>query len=107
MPEIPSIGQGSVGPINRTVPASALPSGSKPLQAPEHRGDRVELSRHAELLDRLQQRPDVRNDIVKKIRDQILQDTYESPQKVDESIERFLEEERLFDELRVLRELRA
>ncbi len=88
MVEIPSIGPGSVGPINRAAALTAAyriaedrPSRSEPL------GDRVELSRHAVLLDRLRQLPDVREDLVDEVRNAITAGTYETDAKLTAAVE--------------------
>ena len=93
MAEIPSIGQGAVGPINRTAPTSAYQAtenlrrhDSEPL------GDRVELSRHAVLLDRLRQLPGVREDLVKTVREAIDNGTYETRGKLDLAVRRMLDD---------------
>ncbi len=93
MSEIPSIGQGAVGPINRTAPTSAYQAtenlrrhDSEPL------GDRVELSRHAVLLDRLRQLPGVREDLVKTVREAIDNGTYETRGKLDLAVRRMLDD---------------
>ncbi len=93
MAEIPSIGQGAVGPINPTAPTSAYQAtenlrrhDSEPL------GDRVELSRHAVLLDGLRQLPGVREDLVKTVREAIDNGTYETRGKLDLAVRRMLDD---------------
>ena len=93
MAEIPSIGPGSVGPINRAAALTAayritedLQPRSKPL------GDRVELSRHAVLLDRLRQLPDVRADLVDEVRNAIADGTYETDDNLTAAVEGLLPE---------------
>ncbi len=93
MSEIPSIGQGAVGPINRTAPTSAYQAtenlrrhDSEPL------GDRVELSQHAVLLDRLRNLPGVREDLVQAVRQALADGTYETDAKVDVAIRRMLDD---------------
>ena len=93
MTEIPSIGHGSVGPINRASPASAYQATEKPSPNGEAVvGDRVELSRHAVLLDRLQHLPDVRADLVSDARAAIKDGTYETDEKLDAAAARLLED---------------
>ena len=65
MPDISSIGHGSVGPLDRSAPSHGRRVDDAP-QRPEHdrrdgdrRGDRVELSDHARLLSRLRELPEV------------------------------------------------
>ena len=97
MPDISSIGQGSVGPVNRPEgPASSLrrPDTKEATDPPARPGILAELAVDARLLDQLRHLPDVRQDLVRTIRDAITQGTYETPQKLGEAIER------LFAELR-------
>ncbi len=93
MPEIPSIGHGAVGPINRAASISAYQSTElvrEQIEPPL--GDRVELSKHAQLLDRLRQLPEVRSDLVEQIKRSIADGTYESADKLDAAIARLLED---------------
>ncbi len=93
MAEIPSIGPGSVGPINRAAALTAAYRITEDLQQRSGPlGDRVELSRHAVLLDRLQQLPDVRADLVDEVRDAIAGGTYETDDKLTAAVEGLLPE---------------
>lgn len=95
MPDISSIGQGSVGPVNRPEgPTSSLPRSDtkEATETTARPGDRVELSEYARLLDQLRHLPDIRQDLVRTIRDAITQGTYETPQKLGEAIERLFAE---------------
>ncbi len=93
MTEISSIGHGSVGPINRAAPTSAYQATEKPSPNGEAAvGDRVELSRHAVLLDRLRHLPDVRTDLVSDVRAAIKDGTYETDEKLDAAAARLLED---------------
>ena len=95
MPDISSIGQGSVGPVNRpTGPTSSLRRSDtkEATETTARPSDRVELSEYARLLDQLRHMPDVRQDLVRTIRDAITQGTYETPQKLGEAIERLFAE---------------
>jgi negative regulator of flagellin synthesis FlgM len=93
MPEIPSIGQGSVGPVNRAAGVSPQEVTLKPHERNGRAGDRVELSAHARLLDRLLQLPDVRIELVEAVRQAIRDGTYETPEKLEVAVRRLLEEE--------------
>lgn len=87
MVEIPSIGPGSVGPINRAAALAAAYKKTEGLQSrSEPLGDRVELSRHAVLLDLLQQLPDVRADLIDEVRDAVAGGTYETDEKLTAAI---------------------
>ena len=90
MVEIPSIGPGSVGPINRAAQTEAYRVTENLRPQSEPIGDRVELSRHALLLDRLIQLPDVREDLVKGVQDAIADGTYETDDKLSATIEGLL-----------------
>ncbi len=93
MAEIPSIGHGSVGPINRAAPTSAYQATEKPSPDGEpFAGDRVELSRHALLLDRLRQLPDVRTELVNDVSAAISDGTYETNEKLISAVARLIEE---------------
>lgn len=93
MTEIPSIGHGTVGPINRAAPTSAYRATEKPSPDVEAvPGDRVELSSHAVLLDRLRQLPDVRADLVSDVRAAISDGTYETDEKLNAAVARLLED---------------
>ena len=63
------------------------PNGQKPAT-----GDTVELSTHARLLDRILQMPDVRMDLVERVRQAIVDGTYESDEKLSTAVERLLED---------------
>ena len=95
MPDISPIGHGSVGPVNRPTGHAASLRRSDTKEATEttaRPGDRVELSEYARLLDQIRHLPDVRQDLVRTIRDAITQGTYETPQKLGEAIERLYAE---------------
>ena len=93
MTEISSIGHGSVGPINRAAVTSAFQATQKPSPDGEPvAGDRVELSRHALLLDRLRQLPDVRTDLVNDVSAAISDGTYETDEKLGTAVARLHEE---------------
>jgi hypothetical protein len=95
MPEIPSIGHGSVGPINR---AAGLPADQAEPKAQElngRAGDRVELSLRARMLDRLRQLPEVRADLVAAVKGAIASGTYETPERIEIAAERLLEDLRV------------
>ena len=93
MTEISSIGHGSVGPINPAAPTSAYQATEKPSPDGEPvAGDRVELSRHALLLDRLRQLPDVRTELVNDVSAAIRDGTYETNEKLNAAVARLIEE---------------
>ena len=88
MPDISSIGHGSVGPINRPPINNGLASGYHSRTPRTGRAtDSVELSDHSKLLDRLRQLPDVRQGLVDRIRQEITDGKYETPGKLDNAID--------------------
>ena len=92
MPDIPSIGQNSVGPINRVQGAPPATDVSRVSLRREIQYDRVELSNHVRLLDRLRQMASVRSDLVDAVRSEIAAGTYETPQKLEAAVVRLLQE---------------
>ncbi len=93
MAEIPAVGHNnSVGPIGRV--AGSIPYSGPPRdrQFAETRPDRVELSEHARLLDRLRQMPDVRNELVSTVRHAIADGSYETPEKLDGAVAQLLDD---------------
>ncbi len=87
MPDISSIGHGSIGPINRAPGRTSAEAPAKSHERLETRGDRVELSPHARLLDQIRQLPEVRQDLIDRIKDEIDAGTYDTPEKVDAAVE--------------------
>jgi len=59
------------------------------------REDRIELSDHARLLDRLRQLPEVRQDHIDRVRDAIARGGYDSDARVNSAIDRLIEQEDL------------
>ncbi len=92
MPEIPAIGHGPMGSINRTSGTSPSESRVRIPDPGGRAGDRVELSTHARLLDRLLRLPDVRDELVERVRHAIADGTYQTPEKLDIATQRLLEE---------------
>ena len=87
MPDISSIGHGSVGPINRPTRSDASHRPAESADTIARRNDRVELSDHARLLDQLRGLPNVRQDLVQQIRDAIAHGQYETPEKINQALE--------------------
>ena len=88
MPDISSIGRGSVGPINRPTESESSQRRLETTETSARRSDRVELSDHARLLDQLRDLPGIRQDLVDNVREAIARGSYESPQRLGEAIER-------------------
>ncbi len=81
-----------IAPINGSSYAS-IPAtharGAAEVEAPRRSiDDAVELSDRARLLARLKQLPEVREDLVARVRAEIAAGTYETPEKVDAALER-------------------
>jgi hypothetical protein len=94
MPNVPSIGQDAVDFVSRAASLIALNSQSLPpletSAAP--RGDRVELSDHATLLEELRSLPDCRMEVVQRVRDAIATGTYVSDAKLDAAIDGLIQD---------------
>ena len=100
MSDLSSIGSGlngfggSVGPVNRLAPTLPLHNRLdhlvEPVESPLSTGghvDRVELSDFARYLDMLRQLPDVRQNLIDRVKSQIESGTYETDDKIDAVIE--------------------
>ncbi|MEX0886187.1 MAG: flagellar biosynthesis anti-sigma factor FlgM [Phycisphaeraceae bacterium] len=71
--------------------AGGSPTGS-------HRGrDAVELTPAAQMLSKLHELPEVRQDLIEKVQARIEQGRYEEPAVLEEAIEKMLVEEGVFD----------
>lgn len=86
---------GPVSPTSSTPPARAelnRPSRGEPEPArtPGRAADRLELSDKARLLARLRQPEPVRLDLVERIRAEIADDSYETPEKVESAADALL-----------------
>ena len=84
MSDIGPIGRTNAASFDRTNHVSRQPAVSQDTQ----RGsDQVELSRTAQLLSKLAELPDVRQDLVDRVRAEIDAGTYETPEKLDAAID--------------------
>lgn len=72
-------------------------SAGTPTQAPMETGDSVEISEVAQLMGKLRSLPEVREDVVSLVRQQIEAGTYETPQRIERTVEILLDE---LDDLR-------
>jgi negative regulator of flagellin synthesis FlgM len=75
----------------------AGPHGARPAQPmvrPEAAqiADEVDISEAARLVEQVQQMPDIREDRVEAVREQIAEGTYETADKLNAAIERLLDE---------------
>lgn len=87
---------GGSGPIGKLEPRGT--EGSREVGGPVEsarvqRGeDRVELTGSSLYMAKLRELPEIRQDLVERIKAQIEAGTYETPDKVDGAIEAFLQE---------------
>jgi negative regulator of flagellin synthesis FlgM len=87
MSEIPPLGQSQ--PALARIAARKAAQAQQQAQTPRG-SDRVEVSTAARLLSQLHQVPEVREDLVAEVRAQIEQGTYETPEKIDITIDKLL-----------------
>jgi len=80
-----STGPGAVEPARA---AGRSVAAAKPHQA----GDTVEISLAARLAMKVREIPDVRTELVERVKGQIEDGTYESPERIDATVERLLDE---------------
>ncbi len=101
MPDIASIGSGSVGPVQRTSSASAVyqvgdrtgEDTARTSDRPSTQlGDRVELSDRARFLSRLRDLPDIRSERVSEVRQAIAEDRYLTDEKLDVAVTRLIDD---------------
>lgn len=87
-----------ISPINHASGADlGRPSRvSRPSDAgasgPTRGSDRVELSHSAQLLSRLAELPDVRENLVSRVKGEIANGSYDTPDKVDDLMDSLLED---------------
>lgn len=81
-------GPQSIGPphSSRVARPTTAPETSAPIR------DELDLSSAAQLIDLAKAAPDIRQDRVNAIRDQIAAGTYETEEKLQIALERFLDE---------------
>lgn len=84
MSDIGPIGRANAASFDRSHQVSRQPSVS---QDTPRGSDQVELSRTAQLLSKLAELPDVRQDLVDRVRAEIDAGTYETPEKIDAAID--------------------
>lgn len=81
-------GNNGVQPVRHEPRLGA--AGSDPTAAKPQ--DQVEISEAAQLLSKMSQLPEIRQDKVDEIRQAILQGDYETPDKIDVVVDRLLQE---------------
>jgi len=72
-------------------PANKINSTARPAEAAELI-DVVEISTAAQLAAKVHELPEVRTELVERVKSQIAAGTYETPQHVDVAVERLMEE---------------
>lgn len=94
MTDIAPIGGGLVG---RAMPVDNASTSGRAGPARTTRAargaDRVEVSRMASLLNQISELPDIREDLVRRVRDQIAAGAYDSPERIEGAIDGILSEE--------------
>ena len=83
---------GSTPPITRLHGSTATESVQGPQDAGATAADTVEISDSARYLGEIKKLPDVRTDKVQKARDLIAAGAYETPERIDGTVNRLLEE---------------
>jgi len=93
MPNIPPLGPGPSGPVDRLGLAPGAARTARPAEnRTDRRADRVEISEEARLLERLQNQTEGRTDRIERIQAEIAAGTYESEERLSAAIERFIAE---------------
>jgi len=72
-------------------PTSQVPTGSEKVQPPGI-ADVVEISDVAKLAAKIQQLPEVRTELVHRVKDELSAGSYETPEKLEIAIDRLMEE---------------
>ena len=84
MSEVGSIGSSNIPPTSRATARSSQPT----APAAQARGsDKIELSQRAQLLSRLAALPDVRQDLIDRVKAEIADGVYDTPDKIDELLD--------------------
>ena len=86
-----------VSPVTRPRAATTGPPArqNRPVDGPAaapRSADRAEFSKAAQLLSKLAELPDVRQDLIDRVRAEIAAGAYETPEKLDEAIDRLRED---------------
>ncbi len=79
---MPTRSVGAVGPVDNAAPASQAPGAS----------DVVEISSIAKLAAKIHELPDVRAELVEKVKTEIASGEYETPQRIELTIDRLMDE---------------
>ncbi len=90
-----SVGRTAAAAVTRPAVnghAKALTDVTRPAGSSLRGTDRVELSQAAQLLSRLQELPDIRFDLVARVKGEIAAGTYETPDKFDAALDGLIED---------------
>jgi negative regulator of flagellin synthesis FlgM len=90
MPDVSPIGSPKPVTLNRPDRAGDKPSVAAP--PPTRGSDKVELSQAAQYLSKLQQMPEVRQELVDRVKREIAAGTYDTPDKIDALLEELAED---------------
>ncbi|MEX0655793.1 MAG: flagellar biosynthesis anti-sigma factor FlgM [Phycisphaeraceae bacterium] len=92
MSDIGPIGRPNAGNFghNNRIPASY--TNGTPTPPALRAGDKVQLSDTARLLSQLNDLPDIRQDLIDRVKAEIANGTYETPEKLDSAISNMLDE---------------
>jgi negative regulator of flagellin synthesis FlgM len=93
MTDIAPVGGGVVG-RSTAIESSGVRGGvARGIETKAARGaDRVEVSRMASLLNQLREMPEIREDLVARVREQIAAGDYDSPERIDGAIDGLISE---------------
>jgi anti-sigma28 factor (negative regulator of flagellin synthesis) len=94
MPDISSIGHGSIEPFGRPSSSMAIQRNGSFVETKTdvRSSDRVELSDHARLLDQMRQLPEGRLDLVNQVKQAIDSGDYETEEKMNLAISKLLDD---------------
>lgn len=88
MTDIAPVGSGVVGRATPIEPAGVRGGVARGTETRTARGtDRVEVSRMASLLNQLREMPEVREDLVARVRAQIAAGDYDTPERIEGAID--------------------
>ncbi len=92
MSEINPIGQPNNAALAKVAARRSAASQEQAAAASPRSGDKVELSTKARLLDQLSRLPEVRTDLIEQVRSEIDAETYETPERLEATLDALLEE---------------
>jgi negative regulator of flagellin synthesis FlgM len=80
------------GPQSIAAPHGARPSQPMPHPEAPQIADEVDISEAAQFAEQIQQMPEMREDRIEAVRQQIAEGTYETSDKLNAALERLLDE---------------